>query len=382
MHKILKSILLSCLFLIKPVFADNLSYSIIVDAGSSGTRLHLYKHESEGPTYKITEEFSEDTKPGLSSYASDPEQAGPSLKKLFDDAVIEMQKRNIKPSQVTTDIFATAGMRLLPQDQQMAIYANIRSYLMDHYTFAIDHVETISGKMEGLYDWLDVNYLENNFVHGKQTLGAIDMGGASTQIAYATQDTSKPDDEIDFQYNNQHYTVFSKSFLGLGQDASRSAVLKQSELGQSCFPTGYFTNAGKVNTYNFNQCGNAYSQLIDTYHIPSSLPPFNQTTFAMFSGTYYAYHFFGVEDNTQGSLEARVNTICQMTWDQMKQKYADSNIPEKILSAYCANGTYLDHLFYDTYHLNADQMWVTNKVHNGQSIDWALGALLYQLTQN
>jgi len=358
-------------------FAADEHYAIYIDAGSTGSRIHLYQYNQENNKTNIKEIFTEKVKPALSYYADSPEQAPQSLKKALDDAVIQLKKLNVNEKEVSLNILATAGMRLLPEKKQQNIYSSIKKELQQHYHFANGKVETIPGKMEGLYDWLSLNYLEGNFDLDKTTLGAIDMGGASTQIAFETKDTSKPEDEIQFKYGNKIYHVFSKSYLGLGMNEALTPV-KQNKNGDTCFPADSIMS-GQV--FNQSVCSEIYLSLIDQYKVSQQLISFKDTRFALFSGAYYVYNFFGIEDGSQSSLDARVKTICSMTWDEMKKTYKDANIPEDILFTYCANGVYLSKLFYDTYHLTPSQVWVTEKAHNNQPIDWTLGALLLDVNQ-
>jgi apyrase len=47
----------------------------------------------------------------------------------------------------------------------------------------------ISGEEEGTFGWVAVNYLQNTLsADPSTTIGALDMGGASTQITFAPQD--------------------------------------------------------------------------------------------------------------------------------------------------------------------------------------------------
>ena len=58
-------------------------------------------------------------------------------------------------------------------------------------SFTVEKVMTISGKYEGLYAWLGINYLLDKFDSGNQKVGIVEMGGASPQIAYT------PDEAFD-----------------------------------------------------------------------------------------------------------------------------------------------------------------------------------------
>jgi apyrase len=374
MQRLKKTVFAAIIFLSSVNAVNAAHYSIVVDAGSSGSRLHLFQYEIQNNYPMVTEKFYEETKPGISSFADSPDKAPLSLKKMFDDAQAKLKEWNIDPKQVPISVLGTAGMRLVSEDKQKAIYSSIRTYLQNNNNFFVNHIETISGKLEGVYDWLDVNYQENTFLSGEPTLGTIDMGGASTQIAFATMDTSKPEDETSINLNNKHYTVFSKSFLGLGMDQARYSMNKN-DLAGACYPAGYSSTIPSFSgKYNFVNCAAAYQKIISQYDIANKILPFDQMQFALFSGAYYTYHFFGVENNSQGALEARINTICSLSWDELQSAHAG----DKYLSTYCANGIFLDQLFYNTYHLQGSQMWVTNKSHQGKEIDWTLGAMLLQ----
>ena len=374
------AILLSLSF---TAFADTADhYTIIVDAGSTGSRLHLFQYNTNASVPVINDIFSESTKPGLSSFANDPQDSGASLKTLFDDAVNTMQAKNIDPKTVQVNVLATAGMRLLTDAQQKAIYANVTNYIQNTYPqFTIGHIETIPGKMEGVYAWLDVNYLfgalnYNQF--NKSSAGIIDMGGASTQIAFATTpDKAWKDDEISMTINGQPYTVFSKSFLKLGQDQARNTMNGNAK-AWSCYPLAYFYNDNDIGDYNFDNCHQVYDDIITQRQVVQQVPAIAKgQQFVAFSGVYYAYNFFKVDATPdQASVESSIRQVCNTGWDQMKKDYP--NVPEKYLSSYCANATYIDDLLYGTYQLSGNQITVLNQIHD-TDIDWPLGALLYSL---
>jgi hypothetical protein len=105
---------------------------------------------------------------------------------------------------------ATAGMRLLTLDQQEAVYDALYQGLLEHNHFVFSGMQrsdifTLSGGLEGFYGAVSANFLKglvdtklgvvaaaNNIdadpdvstddSHG--LLGALDMGGSSTQIVY------------------------------------------------------------------------------------------------------------------------------------------------------------------------------------------------------
>lgn len=365
------------LFLSSTLWAAAEQYTIIVDAGSTGSRLHLFQYQIDGKVPVIRDIFSESTKPGLSSFADTPSKAGPSLKKLLDDASLELQKNKVDPHTVKVNVLATAGMRLLPEERQEAIYHHVNHFISKHYPMTPGEIKTITGKMEGLYGWLDINYLLRSFDSTRDiTRGSIDMGGASTQLVFSTADTSKPEDEFKLSIGDNHYTVFSKSFLGLGL-VQAFAEMNTSPLAPSCYPANYRINGTTPGNFSFSTCSSLYFNLINKQQVSQQILPTANMDFIGYSGIYYTYNFFGVESTTNPeTVMNQVQSVCTLPWDQLSREHAD--IPEKFLSSYCANGVYLSNLLYGIYQLQGRNLTVANQIYQ-QEIDWTLGALLYQL---
>jgi Golgi apyrase len=130
---------------------------------------------------------------GISSFADNPEGVAAYLAPLLAHA-----RAHIPPSlEATTPIFlyATAGMRLLAPEQQGRVLRAACGALKDGARFRLAaasrdgpcgaSVRIITGEEEGLFGWLAVNYLMDGFAGANRTtFGFLDMGGASTQIAF------------------------------------------------------------------------------------------------------------------------------------------------------------------------------------------------------
>merc|ERR1711939_580299 len=96
---------------------------------------------------------------------------------------------------------ATAGLRLLDASTSVQILRSVRDFLSDSsqspFLFQPSHARIISGKDEGAYGWLAVNYLMKYIGPRKkaevtQPYAVIEMGGASTQVTQlATSTTDK-----------------------------------------------------------------------------------------------------------------------------------------------------------------------------------------------
>jgi Golgi nucleoside diphosphatase len=176
---------------------------------------------------------------GISTYANDPESVASHLQPLLSHA-----RQHIPPSlEKETPLFllATAGMRLLPPDKQGAVLHQACRFLSFHSAFKIDapssagpcgsSVQIITGEEEGLFGWIAVNYLMNGFTGRNQnrtTYGFLDMGGASTQIAFEPGSTNGTDTKnlIDVRLrllNGEEikHKVFVTTWLGYGTNQAR-----------------------------------------------------------------------------------------------------------------------------------------------------------------
>ncbi|KAI9144663.1 nucleoside phosphatase family-domain-containing protein, partial [Paraphysoderma sedebokerense] len=131
----------------------HLQYALMIDAGSTGSRIHVYRFNycnSASPS--LEHEIFEQVKPGLSSYANNAMQAAESLKPLLEiakDAVPD-DMEHCTPLQVK----ATAGLRKLPGDQSQEILRAVKMLLRNQYPFPVVGgevgVDVMDGANEGI----------------------------------------------------------------------------------------------------------------------------------------------------------------------------------------------------------------------------------------
>ncbi|PHH72371.1 hypothetical protein CDD82_6021 [Ophiocordyceps australis] len=256
-------------------------YGVILDAGSSGTRVYVYKwkhpasalkHASLSDMHRLPKlklKKSAKIHPGISSYADNVAAVGSDhLDALLDVALAQVPASKM----ASTPIFlmATAGVRFLPQKQQDALLGAVCTYLRKNTRFYLpdckSHVQVISGESEGLYGWIAANYLLGGFdqpekhVHGKNhhTYGFLDMGGASAQIAFAPNSTEidKHADDLKLVRLRRldgsplEYRVFTATWLGFGANKARSRYIEGlraqyhdsvEEIPDPCLPRGLRT---------------------------------------------------------------------------------------------------------------------------------------------
>ncbi|KAF9054769.1 nucleoside phosphatase family-domain-containing protein [Panaeolus papilionaceus] len=168
-------------------------WSLMIDAGSTGSRIHIYKFNNCGasPSYEY-EVFVKNQK-GLSSFSGRPLEAAMSLDELLDEATKVVPRAMWACTGVW--VKATAGLRLLGQKEADDILGAVEKRLRGEYPFSVPKegaVTVMDGKDEGVYAWITANYLLGTIGHGakstsdkgKETYAVLDLGGASTQIVF------------------------------------------------------------------------------------------------------------------------------------------------------------------------------------------------------
>lgn len=259
--------------------ADNKRYGVVLDAGSSGTRVYVYKWLDNSvarldasslhvlPELETHDKWTKKVHPGVSTFGDTPELVGDEHLKPLIKHALEYIPKDAVPS---TPIFllATAGMRLLPDFQRNALLRNICSYFQSETNFLLPdcnlHVQVIPGETEGLYGWIAANYLlggfdnqdQHNHGKGHHTYGFLDMGGASAQIAFAPNATEAEKHANDLtllrlRTNDgvpQEYKVFVTTWLGFGANEARRRYVKDleesysvkglTEIPDPCLPIG------------------------------------------------------------------------------------------------------------------------------------------------
>ncbi|KAJ3416236.1 Golgi apyrase [Chytridiales sp. JEL 0842] len=237
-------------------WSSNRNYGIVIDAGSSGSRILVYSWKDisiqretgivQLPTIDKADrdgkEWHKSIEPGLSSLASNPLETGEYLKPLLDYALSTIPAHKIESTPIY--LLATAGMRLIDATARDVILNEACRTVRRHYSFSTSggcdrHFRVISGELEGIYGWLTANYLMDGFAES-QSLGFLDMGGASTQIAFEPpkeqKDLGRPEDLTLVKLRtvfgkDLNFGVFSTTFLGFGMnEARRSASTSGSEL--------------------------------------------------------------------------------------------------------------------------------------------------------
>uniref|UniRef100_A0A8C3BVF9 nucleoside diphosphate phosphatase n=1 Tax=Cairina moschata TaxID=8855 RepID=A0A8C3BVF9_CAIMO len=258
----------------------NTFYGIMFDAGSTGTRIHIYTFVQKSPESlpELEGEIFESVKPGLSAYADQPEKGAETVKRLLDMAIDAVPPHLWKKTPVV--LKATAGLRLLSEEKAQALLLEVKE-VFEESPFLVpeNSVSIMDGSYEGtcilpvggysgkaeriimklkqpihgdrlkskicphrprekeeeqsarILAWITVNFLTGQLSgQNKHTVGTLDLGGASTQITFLprfeeTLKESPGDFLTSFEMFNSTYKLYTHSYLGFGLKAARLATL-------------------------------------------------------------------------------------------------------------------------------------------------------------
>lgn len=305
----------------------------VIDAGSSGTRLFLYRVEPGrfARVEKLLEkEFpvmaSGAKEDGINNFVRPDDPAGQAgvvpeiIDPLLEHAGRFLVDTATNPSAVEVNLLATAGMRYAERlhggPAVESLYESIRDGI-HHHGFRVGEVRTTCGsEEEGIWTWINLNdVVVRAFDEGHEPVGIVEVGGSSLQLTFPTDED--PDvvphvHRVDLA--GRHFAVSCRSFLGLGQDDARKEM--RNRLGPHgsavCFPDGFRAAAdhGDVldgvgahrlaadGRYDFSACSTAYAGIVRDRLDAAGLPDLTHARgdFVGIDGVYYATEPWGIAD--------------------------------------------------------------------------------------
>uniref|UniRef100_A0A8C6S3R8 Ectonucleoside triphosphate diphosphohydrolase 2b n=1 Tax=Neogobius melanostomus TaxID=47308 RepID=A0A8C6S3R8_9GOBI len=408
-------------------------YGIVLDAGSSHTALFIYKWraDKQNGTGIVTQHSECHVKGGgISSYAGEHGGAARSLEPCLDQAARDVPKD--RHSSTPVYLGATAGMRLLQlsSPQQSAqilqeVEQKLRSYPFDFKGAAI-----LSGEDEGAFGWVTVNYLLENFIKysfvgrwlspGRGTVGALDFGGASTQITFATKEpVEKRKGGVNLRLYGQHYSLYTHSFLCYGRDQVLKRILARLIQAQGtsgtithpCYPAGHSQKVSLNSIFSspctsaspgpqadpqaeltirgtghYQHCLGNVTQMFSFNTCSFSRCSFDGVfqpnvtgSFMAFSAFFYTHSFLqevtGVSVTTPSQLEDVTKSICGLNFNQLLLVAPEQ---KSRLQDYCASAVFMQVLMLRGYGFDEKSFPQVSfqKKAGGTSVGWALGYML------
>lgn len=401
------------------IAANPLDQVVVFDAGSSGTRVHVFNvlplaSGQSVPVFDLSVRDAQTlkVKPGLSTFGSRNDLAGveESFKKLLEFVrrfVLE-SRRAVTPVLMK----ATAGLRALPAPQSDAVLERIRIVLAQSgFQFQPDWANIIKGKEEAGLAWVAANFLGGTFADKDRSqaksIGIIEMGGGSTQVVFQVDSSEQVSHDDKFVFTTARgtqYHLYAHSYLGFGQDYAQSALRQKMpppKDSDPCYPVGYVRQANGVfvqgklkwlvrGTGDDVKCKN---NIQATLFERSKEAPGHYSGERPLRGRILAtQNFFYLRerlklpiDANKSAVENAARTACTRPikppakqLSEMESGSADANDPN-----YCFGFSYQSVLLQalQVGSTPGIEMEITNTI-NGGDADWALGAALVHSLRN
>jgi len=401
---------------------EQYGYGVAIDAGSSGSRIYVYRWPTSKTNLddftKVEREaiYSEEVTPGISA------DNGQGIQQL--QTLVNLAKRaipsNIDISTIPIYLGATAGMRIIDSNYENEVMKSIQDILSTSgFQFTNDMARTISGKEEGIYDWLVANYLYNdgNFPSLNSAYGALDLGGASTQISFPIPSSmpttslrgSSVEEEESFplRIDNVEYPLYTQSFLYYGVDQARlqyDTKFASETKTNPCYPSGYVDSELNIEgSSNWEECLSSVKQIFNEQNNTNcnkekrcltnggmhQLPISSNQKFIAMSAFVYTWDYLGLnigpETDDLEALNVRAQRVCNLNNEQQMGRYQKfmERKPDlrktKKPFAQCFNAAFTYHLLSMGYGLPTQQTPIEIYYEiGGTKVQWALGLMLVE----
>mmetsp|Transcript_10997 Transcript_10997/g.22199 ORF Transcript_10997/g.22199 Transcript_10997/m.22199 type:complete len:760 (-) Transcript_10997:253-2532(-) len=268
-----------------PYAGGDTTHGIMIDAGSQGTRLHIYEW---GKRFLLDEDdlieqmkgkllsyptsnsrWTDKYKPGLDAFGTQhprhPERlekaVGEYLGALLDFARMVLSNKRDEWHTYPIYLKATGGLRTLPQPDRLRLMNCVRKLFRNEtfnpFAFADQQARVISGEEEAIYGWVGVNFAKGRLIQDHEgrrpgtgiandpqlTYGMVEMGGASTQIANFENHGDLMANLFKLQIGGaRHTNVYVHSYLYFGINGAwsrlNSHLYGEQKTKNPCLPHG------------------------------------------------------------------------------------------------------------------------------------------------
>jgi len=195
-------------------------YLVLLDAGSVHTSVYTYRYsypEPAGPVRVTESNFCELGQTGISSFKADPQGAA---RFISSSNCVLSSISGIPPaSRPLSSVLlgSTAGMRVLNlaiPDTAQQILGNLTRELGLVSLGMKSGARILGGEEEGVDGWVTANYLKGGLGE-KEQMGALDWGGASSQITRVVEEQSQANKKLALY--GKKYNLLARSNLCYGQ---------------------------------------------------------------------------------------------------------------------------------------------------------------------
>uniref|UniRef100_A0AAX7TY79 nucleoside diphosphate phosphatase n=1 Tax=Astatotilapia calliptera TaxID=8154 RepID=A0AAX7TY79_ASTCA len=373
-----------------PFNTSRVFYGIMFDAGSTGTRIHIYKFIQKDPVELpvLDNEMYHAVKPGLSSYKDNPEEGGNTIRQLLRIAKKTVPEEDWRRTPVV--LKATAGLRLLPEDKARALLKEVRFITICTFYYTDDGLNrSYPVSCVQLAAYLPLGHLYSNT---RRTVGILDLGGGSTQITFLPKSKktvqSAPTNYIaNFDLFNQTYQLYTHSYLGNGLFAARFATLGAlgadgldwKVFSSSCLPKKFRENVTfSGTTYKVSGIPDGYAGYKLCYYEVMKVIKgiIHQPYEVRGSSIFYAFSYYFDRAVESGLIDgSRGGTVEVRDFKKRAKEVCNKMTKYRAINPFlCMDMTYITCLLKEGFGFKDSTVLHLAKKVNNVETSWALGA--------
>ncbi|XP_031631935.1 ectonucleoside triphosphate diphosphohydrolase 5-like [Contarinia nasturtii] len=365
----------------------NVQYAVVIDAGSSGSRVVAYQFYNDSWNAGLTlgDELYEETQPGLSAFVDSPAEGAQAINELLLKAKKFVPKHLWKKTPAV--LKATAGLRLLHSAKAEKILKEVRKvFSKSGFLITNNAVEIMDGDNEGVYSWFAANFLLDRFGSNSATVATLDLGGASMQVTFSLKNASErrllAEHIKTVSTSKGPMDVFTNSYLCSGLQAVRDSIYASTK------PDGIKTGTSCINgSFNFDMDQYSDWAANSAIHFDACADLFRLKTMSLIKqkpltlsqneivATNYFYEFAtetGLVDPARGG-ELTVGDFMSKA-SQLCVNVGKHN------AVTCLDMTYIAVLLKDGYGLHPSTKISVYRYINNHRVNWPLGCAYDLLT--
>ncbi|KAL5723879.1 apyrase [Ranunculus cassubicifolius] len=228
-------------------------FTVVVDCGSTGSRVNIYKWVKNGTTYEahpiLLQTFPEQlhkgrdqddacqyhcmqTEPGLDMFVHNTSGVREAIEPLIRWA--EQQIPRERHEDTSLFVLGTAGLRKLEAADVDWILGTVETVAKNHsFICRRNWIRVLSGQEEAYYGWVALNYKMGRLRNSDEepTFGVLDMGGSSLQVVVEDDTVRDSNHIVRSKIGSVKHNILAYSLkeFGLNVAFDRSVVMLSEE---------------------------------------------------------------------------------------------------------------------------------------------------------
>ncbi|EXB93584.1 Nucleoside-diphosphatase mig-23 [Morus notabilis] len=224
-------------------------YTVVVDCGSTGTRVNVYEWEGRGENERelpiLLHSYPDNstkssllknsckyhcmqTEPGLDKFVGNSSGVRASLEPLITwaEQMVPLERHSATP----IFVLATAGLRRIAVEDVRRVMEDVEDVVKERsFSCRRSWIRVLSGKEEAYYGWVALNYKMGVFRNHSRspTSALLDLGGSSLQVVVEVESEGKDTHLVrsKFGFIEHRVLAYSLPAFGLNEAFDRTVVL-------------------------------------------------------------------------------------------------------------------------------------------------------------